>query len=602
MLVRALRLIGAAARGWTIAWVVLLLVQGLLPAVTVHLTRWLVDGLVAVDRTSSPWSGIQGVLLPAGLMVVAAILTEVLHSAATWIRTAQAELVHDHLKELIHQKSVSVDLGFYEDPGYHDRLHQVMAEAGSRPVVLLESAGSLVQGMVTLLAMAFILGRYGLWVPAALVASSLPALMVVIAASRRHHRWWEETTALRRRAQYFDTLLTQGAVAAELRVFGLGPHFQRAYQSIRRRLREERLVLTCNEGLLRLGAGLVALLVVGGVLAWMGRRVLLGKATLGDLALFYQAFTNGQTLIRSVLGSVGQVFSSSLFLGNLFAFLNLQPQIDASAPPSRTGPWGKKGLQSGIQFRNVTFRYPGAERAALQNFNLRIPAGKITAIVGPNGAGKSTLLKLLCRFYDPQSGAVEFDGMDLRHLPVEQIRRQMTVLFQVPVGYYDTVAQNIALGDLTRRTDSNAIEEAARAAGAHEFVSSLPGGYDTQLGKLFAEGNELSGGQWQRLAQARAYFRTAPILILDEPTSFMDSWGEAAWFERLRKLTNGGTTILITHRFTVAKRADIIHVMNQGQVVESGSHEELLTLAGLYGQCWQEQVQATSGEAVYRVY
>ena len=242
----------------------------------------------------------------------------------------------------------------------------------------------------------------------------------------------------------------------------------------------------------------------------------------------------------------------------------------------------------------MTFRYPGGERTALQDFDLAIPTGKIMAIVGPNGAGKSTLVKLMCRFYDPQAGSIELDGIDIRRLAIEDLRRQITVLFQMPVSYYATAGQNIAMGDLPAKPRLADIEAAARGAGAHEIIARLPRGYDTQLGKWFADGTELSAGEWQRIALARAFLRQAPIVVLDEPTSFMDSWAEAKWLARFRKLVEGRTAVIITHRFTTAMQADMIHVMDEGQIVESGSHAELLAQAGLYAQSWRAQMQAGS--------
>jgi ATP-binding cassette subfamily B protein len=241
----------------------------------------------------------------------------------------------------------------------------------------------------------------------------------------------------------------------------------------------------------------------------------------------------------------------------------------------------------------VTFGYPGSERAVLQNFNLTIPAGQIVAIVGANGAGKSTLLKLLCRFYDPQAGGITLDGVDIRNLSLRELRRMLTVLFQWPVAYQTTAAQNIAMGDLAADPSPAELESAARSAGAHAIIARLPQGYDTHLGKWFAHGTDLSAGEWQRLALARAFLRRAPIIVLDEPTSALDSWAEADWFDRFRVLANGRTAIVITHRFTIARQADMIHVMEAGRIVESGTHDDLLAQGGLYAQSWFVQVQAT---------
>ena len=221
---------------------------------------------------------------------------------------------------------------------------------------------------------------------------------------------------------------------------------------------------------------------------------------------------------------------------------------------------------------------------------LEIPARRITAIVGANGAGKSTLIKLLCRFYDPAAGCVQLDGLDLRELSLTELRRRISVLFQFPLTYYATAGQNIAVGDLASAPTMAEIVAAALAAGAHELIARLPNGYDTTLGTAFGDGIDLSGGEWQRIALARAFLRQAPIIILDEPTSFMDSWAEADWLERFRDLVRGRTVLIITHRFTTAKYADIIHVMQDGQVIQSGSHDELVAGDGLYARSWARQM------------
>ena len=503
----------------------------------------------------------------------------------------QAEFVRDHLSALIHQKSVAVDIAFYESPEYHDRLEQARNELSSRPLNLLEATGSLLQNSVTLVAIGALLLRYGIWLPVALAVSTAPALFVVLHFNLRYYRWWKQTTPDRRWAQYYDTILTISRAASELRLFDLGIHFQSAYQLLRARLRSEQLKFTRDQALARFLAGVFGLMVSGVGMGWMGWHVLQGYATLGGLALFYQAFNQGQGVLRSLLESAGQIYTDSTFLGNLFDFLNSQCNVlNPSKPISAPCP-----LMDAIRFEDITFCYPGSHRAVLQNFNLIIPVGQIVALVGANGAGKTTLLKLLCRFYDPQKGRVTIDGIDIRELSIKELRRMMTVLFQWPVPYQATAAENITLGDLSADPPMQEIEAAARSAGAHEIIARLPQGYDTRLGTWFSEGTELSIGEWQRLALARAFLRRAQIMILDEPTSALDSWAEIDWFERFRALARGKTAIVITHRLTVARHADVIHVVDAGAIVESGSHEELLARGKLYAGSWFSQVQERAG-------
>ncbi|WP_414564364.1 MULTISPECIES: ABC transporter ATP-binding protein [unclassified Anabaena] len=587
-IMQTLHLIWATAPIWTVAWSFLLLLQGLLPGANVYLSKLLVDSLVVAMRAGTSEESFKIVLLPAGLMATVLLLTQLSNAALIFIRKVQSELVLDSITALVHEKSIAADLSFYELPEYHDRLHQARSNASSHSLGLLESTGSLLQNSITLLTMVAILLPYGVWLPLVLLASSIPALYMVVRFNKYYHRWWEKTTPQRRRAEYYDFLLTQVYTAAELRLFELGNYFQLSYQAIRDRLRTETIKLTGEQSYTQLAGGISALLIAGGAMVWMLWRALQGFLTLGDLALFYQAFNSGQSLMRSVLANIGQIYSNSLFLGNLFEFLQLKPQIqDPPQPLPISLP-----LKQGICLRQVTFRYPGSDRAILQDFNLTIPAGKIVAIVGENGTGKSTLIKLLCRFYDPESGSIELDGIDIKKFSLSEFRRLLTVMFQFPATYQKTVAENIAISDVYSKPSFEEIQAAIQDAGAEEIVARLPQGYDTQLGKMFSGGTDLSGGEWQRIALARAFLRQAPILILDEPTSFMDSWAEHDWLDRFRRMAKNRSAVVITHRFTLAMRADVIHVMQAGQIVESGSHHELLALGGLYAQSWQAQTQA----------
>ncbi len=593
-LVKTFSLVWNASGYWTLAWMVLLLVQGLLPAASISLTPRVVNALVQVSGTGISGVSIQKVLVPVGLIAGIMLVGELLNSGSEWIRTAQSELVQDYISGLIHKQSVTVDYGFYEYSEYNDKLNRAREGASGRSLALLESTGSLMQNSVTLLAMAAVLLPYGLWLPTILVISAFPAFFILLYLNKAQYRWSQRTTTDRRWLMYYDYLLTNSTMAAEVRLFDFADYFQSSYQNLRRRLRKEQLKFLKDQTIGRFVAAIIALIITGIALAWMGRQVLLGILTLGDLALFFQAFNQGQGIVKSLLSNLGQIYRNSLFIGNLFEFLQIKPQIISPPNPIST----PSVLKEEIRFRQVTFRYPGTQEAVLDNFNLTLPAGKIVAIVGDNGAGKSTLIKLLCRFYDPNSGSIELDGIDLRDFSVKELRRLITVLFQSPIPYYTTAGENIALGDVAAASNQVEIEAAAQASGIHEKISRLPLGYNTMLGKLFPEGTDLSGGQWQRLALARAFFRRAQIIILDEPTSAMDPWAEHDWLERFRSLASGRTAIVITHRFTLAMQADMIHVMRAGQIVESGSHEELLNLDGLYAQSWRDQMQAGSATTV----
>lgn len=510
---------------------------------------------------------------------------EILRGLAEWVRATQAELVQDSIHDLIHAKAATLDISFYDNPEYYDRLHRARVDALSRPVLLLENVGSVLQNGLTLGAMAGVLFLYAPRLPLLLVGGTLPALWVVAHYTLRFHRWRLRNTINERRVRYYDWLLTLHDAAMELRLFELGPHYREAFQVLRQRLRTERLWLIRHQATAEMAASSMGVVTTGLAIAWMAWRVVHREASLGDIAVFYQVFSQGQRLLRTLLDSVGNFYSNTLFLENLFEFLDLRSRIvDPVLPTPFPIP-----PQQNIRFERVSFRYPGSERLALDDFTLDIPAGQVIALVGANGAGKSTLIKLLCRFYDPDAGRITIDGIDLGRFSLAALRRHITVLFQQPVRYNTTAAENIALGDRAVKSDTRAIEAAAQAAGADVPIARLPQGYETLLGKWFG-GEDLSVGEWQRIALARAFLRRASILVLDEPTSAMDSWAEADWLARFRELTAGRTAILITHRFTTAMRADFICVMEAGQIVESGTHTTLLALNGRYSQSWKTQM------------
>ena len=584
---QTLGLVWTATRVWTLSWLVLLIIQGVLPAALVYLSRILVDSLVIAMDAGVEWVAIKPVLWLVIAVFGIMLLLELLQSINDWIRAVQAELIQDQLYTFIHEKSITIDMAFYESAEYYDQLSRAREDASERSLTLIESAGSLLQSTITLLAMATLLLPYGYWIPTGLVISTLPAFFVVTQHSLRYHKWWKQATADRRRAAYYDAVLTFDQYAAELRLFDLGPYFRENFKNLRTELRKGRLKLVFTESIARLAAGVLAILITGLCMIWMGWRAIQGASTLGDLALFYQAFSRGQALLRSLLGHLGDIYTNSLFLGNLFEFLGLESRITPPDEPRST----PATIEQGIHFQHITFCYPGSKQAALTDFDLVIPARQIIAIVGANGAGKSTLVKLLCRLYDPDKGSIRFDDVDIRNFSLQELREMITVMFQKPVQYYATASENIAISRYRASPDPKSIENVAKSAGAHNMITRLPQGYDTPLGKWFTDGTELSSGEWQRIALARAFLRKAPVVILDEPTSFMDSWAEAEWLKRFRELVQGLTGIIITHRFTTAMQADIIHVMDQGRIVESGSHSELIAQHGRYAKSWHAQIR-----------
>ena len=583
---RALRMVWQAAPGLAATWFALLAAQGLIPAAIVYTTKHVVDAANAAVGGGLTAENVGPAVFWAAVMVALVLAQRALGAATSYVQVAHGESVQDKIKAQIHDKAVEVDYAFYESPDYHDKLQHSNSQAGTRALSLLQNVGTLIRDGIAFGSIAALLAvQYAAWLPVALLVGTLPALWVVSRHNDRYNDWWRGSMPRRRWADYLDLVVIYPDFAAEVRLFGAGRPLAEQYQAARRTLREERLHLLRRQSLASFGAALLGLVTLGSILVWMARRAFDGPGTLGDLALFYQALNQGLGLTGSLMGGAGQMYANTLFLEDLFRFLDIEP---ARKDPEVPVPVPHQ-LTDGVTFEDVTFSYPGATRPSLRGLDLHIPNGKVTAIVGANGAGKSTLLKLLCRLYEPSAGRVLIDGIDVRDVAQRDLLDHVSVLFQTPVHYQAPAVDNIRFADL-EATDAEVVE-AAKAAGAHGFIERLPKGYQTKLGKMFYEGGELSGGQWQRVALARAYLRRAPILALDEPTSAMDSWSEMEWFARFRALAEGRTAVVITHRFTVAMQADVIHVMDDGRVVESGSHRELLALGGRYAQSWREQTR-----------
>ena len=581
---RALRLIRGAAAGWTMAWFAILTVRGLIPVAIVHLVRELVDGMVAA--TGRPGLESQ-VITPLVLLAVAVGAGELLRVAETWVRTRLSDRVTDQITELIHDRALSLDVAFYDSADYHDRLFRVRGQAAGGPLSLLERLGALTQGVVTLLGLTAVLARFGVWLPLTLLASTVPAVWVTLLYSIREHEWRLSATERERRAAYYDALVCSAGTAAEVRVFGVGGFFRDAFRTVRSGLRTERMSLLRHQLSAELALALCGHVIAGGAVAVMVFYATRGQVSLGSVALFYQAFSQGQGVLRTAAEQLRGVYANTLFLGDLFEFLDLQPAITDPAEPVEP----PVEVTQGLRLDELGFHYPGSANPVLDRLTLTFPCGRISAIVGPNGAGKSTLLKLICRLYEPTRGSILLDGVDIRRFRLNDYRRLTTTLFQVPVQYAATVDTNIRVGDIDARPDAERVREAARAAGADCFIERLPESYETALIKGAGGTADLSVGEWQRLALARAFLRRAEIIILDEPTSAMDPWAEAEWLERFRKLAAGKTVIIITHRFTTAMKADVIHVMEHGRIVETGSHDNLVTAGGRYAASWSEQIR-----------
>lgn len=582
---RALLLVWEAAPQWTVSYALAMIIGAILPVVNIYLTRTAIDVLVDLIGTKHVAFDAALHLPPLIGLILVMLIQHVLDAVGGYVRINLAEYVEDFILEKVQRKAFELDMEFFETPESYDQLQRAANEAVDRPLGLLQSMTALISGIITIVALIGVLISFGWWVPLILLVGAFPAALVMVIFTRESQLQRRTQTSYRRWLAYLNNRMTGADGAAELRVYSLGRHFQKTYFTMRRKIRDERMQLHQKNIALQVVTRIWALTCTGVVLLWMVMRAMMGTYTLGDLSMLYQAINQSQGIMFNLVAGAGEIYRNLFFLDDLFSFFDLQRKIvDAPDALSVTG------LHQGIRVEGVSYAYPQTERLVLNGLNLELRAGTVAAIVGVNGVGKSTLLKLLCRFYDPQQGRITWDGVDLRNLVQADLWRRITVVFQRPVAYPESARKNILLGDMEVDTTQEQIEEAARAADIDEAIRNLPQGYDTVLGRMFGK-VELSGGQWQRMALARAFLRKADLVIFDEPTSAMDSWAEVDFMTRFRKLIHGRTALMITHRFTTAMQADVIHVMHDGMIIESGTHAELVALGGRYAESWRRQLR-----------
>ncbi len=569
------RMVWAADRRSALLLTALTGVAALLPAGIAWVGKLIVDAVVA---------GL--VALEAGLMALSMVAGRLLGLTRELLRARLGNQVN----ELILEKALELELRHFEDSEVYDKMQNARREASARPLSLVMQGFAVAQNGVTLAALSALLFRISPLGVLVLVAASVPAFVAEARMAVESFRLNTWRAPEGRRLNYLEWILTRDSHVKEVKLFGLGPLVLSRYRALFQRFYDEDRRMAIR----RMGAGvlfgLLSLAAFYGMYAAVAGRAARAEITLGDLALYLTVFRQGQGAIQSILGAVGAMYEDALYLSNLFAFLAIptggeQPR----RRPALSPPRGRPGR---IEFRGVSFRYPGRTEWALQGLDLVLEPGETLGLVGENGAGKSTLVKLLLRLYDPTEGAILYGGVDLRDMEAADLRSRFGAVFQDFVRYQFTAAENVGLGLPDRLEDRDRIGRALERAGAAPVIGALPAGADTVLGGWFESGHELSAGQWQKLAVARAFMREeAEVLILDEPTASIDAEAEHELFQRFRELAADRTAIVISHRFSTVRIADRIAVLHGGRLVELGSHRALLEHGGRYAHLFRLQAQ-----------
>ena len=612
---QVLRLVWEASRPTTIGLFATTAVAGIIPTISVGITLTLTNAVVrgivihnanlpdrvVLDQLGVPWlpglafSTVGMIVFLAALQFVMFAVSALLNTLRNITQQLLQNSVSMRIQLMVMEKAASLDLAFYEDPASYDLLRRAQNDSINRPVLMIATAFGLLQTILTLVTMiAFLFGVS--WILALIVlVSPVPAFIADTRYGWRGYNIARWSSRLLRRMNYLVNLVTVDSFAKEVKLFGLGQYFIERYRLIASAFYDTQRGQLVKRYLTGFGLGNISTVVTSVTYLYIALQAIAGRLTLGALTAYTQAAVQVQNSIQSILSGFSGMYEHNLYLNNLVELMAMQPSMPVAAQAKPV----PQPLRGEIRFEHVTFAYPGAENPALSDVSFTIQPGETLAVVGRNGAGKTTLFKLICRLYDPSEGRILIDGVDIKEFEPAELRRQIGAMFQDYVDYQATASENIGLGNVPEITDREAIVSASKQAGSDELIANLPAGYDTALGKWFDAGVNLSGGEWQKVALARAFMREdARILLLDEPTSALDAQAEYDLFERLRSLTRGRTAVYISHRFSTVRRADRIVFLEHGRLVEEGTHEELMRLNGRYARLFRMQAAAYTGEDV----
>ncbi|MFC0200722.1 ABC transporter ATP-binding protein [Paracoccus rhizosphaerae] len=589
-----LSMVWRASPGLTMAMVALRLARALMPVAMLWVGKLIIDRVVALSASGGPdtlagwWdSGLAHPLIGLVLLELAlAVAQDILGRLVSYTDALLQEKLVIDISIRLMDHAAGLDLASFEDASFQDRLDRARRQTMGR-IPLLNQIMQQLQDVVTVLSFAVGLLVYNPWLVVLLALALIPSLFGEMHFNARTYALNHARAADRRERDYLRMIAATAETAKEVKIFGLSPWLRDRYLTLARRFYVE------NRAIQRRQLSVMALLTALGTLAyygaflWIVARTLTGQLSIGDLTFLSGSFLRLRGLLEGLLSSFSSMAGQAMFLDDLFDFFTATPAI---ASPTEPLPIPQPIVQ-GFRFEDVGFRYPGREDWAVRGMTLDLRAGETVALVGENGAGKTTIVKLLARLYDPDEGRITLDGRDLRDYDLDQLRATVGVIFQDFVRYAVTAAENIAIGRIEARDDRPRIVSSAERALADQVIAKLPQGYDQMVGKRFARGLDLSGGEWQKLAIARAYMRDAQLLVLDEPTAALDARAEFEVFQRFRDLTQGRTALLISHRFSSVRMADRIIVLEGGRVQDQGSHEELVARPGRYAELFELQAQ-----------
>jgi len=579
----SVKLVWESAPGWAVANILISVLRSILPLVLIWLIKVLVDGITEAVNTGASVQDTK-IIWYIVLVVIIWFADEVISDFSNVVRKKQSMKLEGYMYGLLHSKAVKLDLINFEHPEYYDLLSRASREAPWRPNNILNNIVSFFRGFLSLVLMAGLLTVLHWSMALILIAVNIPAIWLRLHYADVLYNFNRSQTPEARKAAYFNWLLTGDRPSREIRLFGLGRYFISLFNQAFLKTKEEEINIIRKRTRIELYSNLFKAVAVLLILLFITRKTVTGSLTLGQMAMFLLAFRQGMVYIKDLFSSLAGLYEDALFIGDTFEFLSLKETVCSREPVTSAFD-----LKNRITVENLTFTYPGNETRTIDNISFEVRKGEIIALVGPNGAGKSTLIRLLCRLYDPDNGTIGYDDINIRNIDPEDYRKRFSVVFQDFMLYNMEAGENIRLGNVELHDQKEKIISSAATAGIHDLISNLPEGYSTIIGNLFDGSRELSWGEWQKIALARALFRDSSVLILDEPSSMLDANAEHEIFCRFREIVRGRTAILISHRFTNVSLADRIIVLDRGKIVESGNHSELMQKKGIYYSMYSSQ-------------
>ena len=565
------------------------LVAGVLPAVAAWVGQLIVDGVVAAMDTYQASNALVDVITPVLWLValegaIIALITLAQRGLSAQQSLLRAMLGHK-VNVMILEKAGTLSLSQFEDSELYDQLTRARREASTRPLGLVNKTFSLLQNAISLVSFGVLLVQFSPWALLILIAGALPVFLSEAKFSGDAIRLFRWRSPQSRMQMYLETVLAREDSIKEVKLFGLEPLFLQRYRDIFTRLFKEERLLTLRREAWGFGLGLIGTLAFYMAYGWVVLETIAGTLTLGQMTMYLMVFKQGQSALSACLTSISGMYEDNLYLSNLYEYLEQPTEQENGLVTVGANPG------DGLRFEHVSFAYPGGGQV-LHDISLHLKPGESLALVGENGSGKTTLIKLLTRLYHPTQGRILLDGSDLRDWETVALRRRIGVIFQDFERYQLQVGENLGVGDTQAFSDEQRWARAAHHGLADDFINRMEKGYHTQLGRWFKNGQELSGGQWQKVALSRAYMReNADILVLDEPTAAMDAAAEAAVFARFREHSRDKMTILISHRFSTVRSAEQIIVIDQGRIIERGTHQALLERNGRYASLFRLQAK-----------